>query len=60
MLFTVKKRKTLSLFEGLIKNTTKELKLKLGKKTYVYYKYYLCFDRQRMICFMKCSNLICQ
>ena len=31
MLFTVKKRKTLSLFEGL--------NLKIGKKTYVYYNH---------------------
>lgn len=39
MLFTVKKRKTLSLFEGLLKKTTKELNLKIGKKTYVYYNH---------------------
>ena len=47
MLFTVKKRKTFSLFEGLLKNTTKELKLKLliiiiiGILTNDKYKYFL-------------------
>lgn len=35
MLFNVKKRKTLSLFEGLIKKTSKTLKLKIDNKTYV-------------------------